>query len=464
MIKGSGVDKKTLDFNDVLPVNFLAVPESNSFYMRSYPGITKSFDSDGISRGAQYNQVRGAVYRVNGTSLQKETKNNIETLAVISGDDYTPMDYSSLTQCVVANGTANYWNESVLTQIQNWSFGEKFVDSPATDFDLSNIRDVTRNKARYAFIQFGKGGFFVTDLDNEQRPDYISPFYAAESDPDIALGIASWKDRIVVFGRASIEYFELTGLSDPIYRQVNALTVDAGIVNTGCYASHRGSFVILGGKINEPVGVHVVSNGSVITISNRQVEEYIVDQLETYNNFDDCFVESVKFRGHDLVIVHLIDRVLCYDASVSNQNNQQWILLTSDYENDVVHRAKYYAYAENISAWSVGDKNEAVLGRLDHTNPHQYGNDIEYILSTEFAEIANSNISQLTFDCVPGYTNVVKRFELRFTIDGVKYSNPKWINYNVPFDFTRRPMVNNMGFISNKAAMRFKFIPELPLS
>lgn len=464
LIKGSGVDTATLDYNDVLPVNFLAVPEENSYYMRSFAGITKSFDSAGISRGAEYNQVQGVVYRVNGDQLQRETLNDLESVATILGSGHTPMAYSRNSQCIVANNTAYYWNESSLTEIKNWAADEKFDGSVPTDFNLSNIRDVTRNKSRYAFIQYGTGTFFVTDLENEQRPDFIAPFYSAESDPDEALGISSWKDLIVVFGRGSIEFFDLTGQSDPIYRQVKSLTVSSGIVSTGCYTEFNQTFAFLGGKLNQPVGVHVVTSGSSQQISTRQIEEYITQHLKKYGNFDDCYIESVNDKGHKLLIVHLTDVTLCYDASVSSENKQQWIVLVSDYENNVPHRAKYYAYAENISAWSVGDKLEPQLGRLDHTTPYQYGNQIEYVLSTGFTQLINKNFSNLTFDTVGGFPNTIKRFELRFTIDGFKYSNPKWIEYSEPFKFTKKPMVSNMGFISNKAAMRFRFVPDSPLS
>ncbi|HBI9880111.1 TPA: hypothetical protein LAG05_003101, partial [Escherichia coli] len=74
LMKGVGKDFRNADYIDYLPVNMLATPKeilNSSGYLRSFPGITKRSDVNGVSRGVEYNMAQNAVYRVCGGKLYK---------------------------------------------------------------------------------------------------------------------------------------------------------------------------------------------------------------------------------------------------------------------------------------------------------------------------------------------------------------------------------------------------------
>lgn len=74
LMKGVGKDFRNADYIDYLPVNMLATPKeifNSSGYLRSFPGIAKRSDVNGVSRGVEYNMAQSAVYRVCGGKLYK---------------------------------------------------------------------------------------------------------------------------------------------------------------------------------------------------------------------------------------------------------------------------------------------------------------------------------------------------------------------------------------------------------
>ncbi len=59
LMKGVGKDFRNADYIDYLPVNMLATPKeilNSSGYLRSFPGIAKRSDVNGVSRGVEYHQ------------------------------------------------------------------------------------------------------------------------------------------------------------------------------------------------------------------------------------------------------------------------------------------------------------------------------------------------------------------------------------------------------------------------
>lgn len=56
LMKGVGKDFRNADYIDYLPVNMLATPKeilNSSGYLRSFPGIAKRSDVNGVSRGCR---------------------------------------------------------------------------------------------------------------------------------------------------------------------------------------------------------------------------------------------------------------------------------------------------------------------------------------------------------------------------------------------------------------------------
>lgn len=73
--KGTGKNPHISDYVNMMPVNMLTVPPkliTDSGYMRSFPGLVKSADVDGISRGVLKNAADGKIYRGCGGKIYRE--------------------------------------------------------------------------------------------------------------------------------------------------------------------------------------------------------------------------------------------------------------------------------------------------------------------------------------------------------------------------------------------------------
>ncbi|EEH6203296.1 hypothetical protein G8935_004684, partial [Salmonella enterica] len=206
LMKGVGKDYHNADYIDYLPVNMLATPKevlNSSGYLRSFPGISKRGDVNGVSRGVQYNTAQNAVYRVCGGKLYK---GNSE-VGDVAGSGRVSMAHGRTSQAVGVNGQLiEYRYDGTIKTMANWP-----ADSDYTQYELGSVRDITRLRGRYAWSKDGTDSWFITDLEDESHPDRYSAEYRAESQPDGIIGIGSWRDFIVCFGSSTIEYFSLTG-------------------------------------------------------------------------------------------------------------------------------------------------------------------------------------------------------------------------------------------------------------
>ena len=120
LIKGVGKNFRTADYIDYLPVNLLATPKevlNSSGYLRSFPGIAKRSDVDGISRGAEYNTSQNAVYRVMGGKLYRSDA----TIGDVAGSSRVSLAHGRTSQAVCVNGNVvEYRYDSTVKTIDNW--------------------------------------------------------------------------------------------------------------------------------------------------------------------------------------------------------------------------------------------------------------------------------------------------------------------------------------------------------
>ena len=252
LIKGQQVDTSA-DYRDFLPVNMLpipgAAPNANG-YFTNHPGISLISDNGpGSSNGGIYNTVENAMYRMVSNRLYK---NNTQ-VAVTAALGRVTFSHSSITTAFTGdNGKGYYWNGLTVKEFINWQPGEN--PQGPTNYSLAGIIDVTRNKARYIWLT--ATGFIVTDLQNEQRPDFVAPIYSAESDVDDNVGITTWRDYVVVLGRNSTEFFRLTGDSSQIYAAQQSLSLPFGCISTHAKCSFMGDIAVLGSPRNAAPSIH----------------------------------------------------------------------------------------------------------------------------------------------------------------------------------------------------------------
>ena len=458
--KGLVTDSSEADWLDSLPVNMVAVPKSvlnAQGYMRSWPGLTFLRPSAGVARGAVFNPVDEIVYRVTGTQLINSGTG--AQLANVGGFGLAQMPFSSNSQAIVSNGRLYFWRNNTLTQLQNWAANERGANMPATTFTIGTVIDAVRNRGRYAWIIQDSGRFGVTDLQNEQRPDYIAPFYSAEAEPDVNIAIDAWKGYIVIFGRFTVEYFGLTGSAESIYSPAQSLTVRAGIIGRGCKCQYLDSFAIVGGPQFEPPSVFLINQGSYQEIANRRIQKifrnYTLQELETT-----VYMEPVKFDNHEFLVIHLPDDVLVYDFNAAQAAGGGWSVLKTDINGNLPYRGIFHI--NDGSEWTVGDKREAMISSLSFSDARHLGNEVEYRLDTPMVQARNRRLYDLEVDNIPGRTNENHRLAYSVTYDGLIYGQENWIHLDEPRDYRQRVLARRLGYSKNNIGFRLRWITDSP--
>lgn len=394
LMKGVGKDFRNADYIDYLPVNMLATPKeilNSSGYLRSFPGIAKRSDVNGVSRGVEYNMAQNAVYRVCGGKLYKGESE----VGDVAGSGRVSMAHGRTSQAVGVNGQlVEYRYDGTVKTVSNWP-----TDSGFTQYELGSVRDITRLRGRYAWSKDGTDSWFITDLEDESHPDRYSAQYRAESQPDGIIGIGTWRDFIVCFGSSTIEYFSLTGATTvgaALYVAQPSLMVQKGIAGTYCKTPFADSYAFISNPATGAPSVYIIGSGQVSPIASASIEKIL--RSYTADELADGVMESLRFDAHELLIIHLPRHVLVYDAS-SSANGPQWCVLKTGLYDDV-YRAIDFIYEGNQI--TCGDKLESVIGKLQFDISSQYDKQQEHLLFTPLFKADNARCFDLEVESSTG--------------------------------------------------------------
>lgn len=457
LMKGTGKDYRNADYVDLLPVNMLAVPKAvvnSNGYLRSFPGIKKRSDVAGTSRGAMYNANQGAVYRVCGNKLYKGT----EIAGAVSGAGRVSMACSYNSQAVGANGTMTLFRyDGDVKTLSNWATSTGY-----TQYELGNLRDMCRNRSRYVWCKDRSDSFFVSDLEDESKPDRYSAEYRAESQPDGIIGIDNWRDFVICFGATTIEYFSLTGASTGIgaalYVSQPSMMVQKGIAGTYCKTKYADSHAIISHPATGAPSVYIINSGQSSPIASASVEKilqsYSADELAA------GVMESTRFEAHELLIIHLPRHVLVYDGSVT-QGGVQWSILKTGLGNDA-WRAVDLVYEGNVI--TCGDKFAAITGELATAISSQYGEDQEHLLYTPLFKADNARVFDFELESSSGLAQVADRLFISATSDGINYGREQLVAHDKPFVYDHRVLWRRIGRIRKNIGFKVRVITSAPVT
>lgn len=457
LMKGVGKDFTNADYVDFLPVNMLATPKevlNSNGYMRSFPGIKKRQDVAGVSRGAMYNTHENAVYRVCGTGLYRSGT----YIGVVSGGDRVSMACSYNSQAIGANGTMTlYRYDGAVKTLSNWD-----VSSGFTQYELGLLRDMCRNRSRYIWSKAGTDSFFISDLEDESKPDRYAAEYRAESQPDGIIGIDNWRDFVVCFGTSTIEYFNLTGSASAVgvavYQSQPSMMVQKGIAGTYCKTKYADTHAIISHPATGAPSIYLVNSGAVQQIATSTVEKiiqsYSADELAT------SYMESTRFEAHELLIVHLPRHVLIYDGSVA-QNGPQWTILKTGFSDDA-YRGVDFVYENNVIV--CGDKISPQLGVLDKSISSQYEAQQEHLLYTPLFKADNTRVFDFELESSTGVAQLAERMFISATTDGINYGREQMIPWNAPFRYDQRAIWKRIGRIRKNIGFKIRIITSSPVT
>lgn len=445
LISGKQVDASA-DYREFLPVNIIPIPEpapNAQGYFTNHPGITlKATLGVGQSNGAIYNSADGVLYRMMGGNLY----GNDQLISNTASNGRVTFSYSPNTTAFSAsNGKAYYWNGEDLTEFKNWQSGES--PQGVTNYAIDGIIDGTRNLGRYIWLT--KKSFVITDLQNEQRPDFVAPIYSAESDPDENVAVSVWRDFVVVFGRNSTEFFRLTGNAEEIYQAQRSLVVQIGCISTHAKCNFGGGIAVLGSGRNEPPQIAIVTGGQSQKISSAEVDKV----LQTYNDdtLQSTVLESAVWRGMNLLYVHLPLETIAFVAEAG-----VWIKVKSG-----LGSARWTAidlvYNSTTGKTECGDKGSAKVGELSRIMS-QYDEPQEAYLQTPLFKVGKGSVYDLALDTVSGFGSNAVELSVSATENGYTYSKEQTMTISNPQKYTRYPLISRVGGVRDKLGFRLRIV------
>lgn len=455
LLYGDGRRTKTLDWSTLLPENMLAVSRTikgGNGYMRMMPGIKKVADVAGISRGAEWNTVKAAPYRVMGNSLYlKETR-----VTSIDGSDRTPMAHSRDRVGIVTNGQMIMIGYNGSRNIfSNWTG----PDDPT--YNWGQINDVCHLRQRFIFSTKDSDTFWISDLLDETKPDKTAPAYRAESMPDGIVAIRAWRDYVLCFGSASIEFFGLTGDDQNVYASQQSYTIEAGTLGRESVCQYMETFAFLTSPFSGEYTIALMNPGgaSWAEIASAEVKkilaEYTVEQLQSTR------LESLSFETHKLLIVHLPDKTLVYDHPVSQtQGVPAWSYLKTGING--INKYRAIDIINEGQRITCGDKLQPVVGQLDNTSSAQYGEDQEIVLYTPLLWAENAVLADFRIDASTGGDSVTSRLFISATEDGIIYGQEKLLAYNTPQQWLQNIIMRIVGRVRTAIGFKIRTVGATP--
>jgi len=456
-MKGTGKDYRNADYIDFLPVNMLATPKDilgNNGYFRSFPGIKKRQDVAGVSRGALFNTRENTAYRLCGTKLYRSGV----SIGDVPGSERVSMACSYNSHAVGANGTMTLFRyDDTVETMSNWDESTGYVQ-----YDLGYLRDLCRNGLRYIWCRNGGDSFFISDLEDESKPDRYSAEYRAENQPDGIIGIDNWREFVVCFGTSTIEYFSLTGaqssIGSAIYQSQPSMMVQKGIAGTYCKTKYADTHAIISHPATGAPSVYLINSGVAQQIATSSIE--MILQSYTAEELATAFMETTRFEAHELLIIHLPRHVLIYDGTV-REAGPQWAMLKTGLENDV-YRAVDLIYEGN--SVTCGDKLAGQLGTLDKQLSSQYLAFQEHLLFTPLFRADNARVFDFELESSTGVSQFAERMFISATTDGINYGREQMIPWNAPFRYDQRAIWKRLGRIRKNIGFKIRVITSSPVT
>lgn len=290
----------------------------------------------------------GIMYRVMGTKLVSVVGSTVNVLGDVGGTGPVRMDYSFDRLAVASDGLLFYWTGSVLEQV--------------TDPNLGTALDIAWT-AGY-FVTTDGTSIVVTEL---LDPLLIDPlkYGSAEADPDSITGVEVINQEVYALGRDTIQIFRNAGGIVFPFLPIIGATIPFGCISAHAKCRVIDSIAFVGGGREEPLGVFVVSGGTALRVSTREIEELFVGVVESLIK-----LEARRFGDDDHLILHTPNGSAMLKIRTSSEiGGRLWTLLYSGRGDE--YRLRYAVW--DGTRHVVGDTASAALGVLNDTIAEHFG-------------------------------------------------------------------------------------------
>lgn len=450
LIKGDETSADT-DYRDALPVNMYAV-ERNVLGVQGYlyasPGLSTHGTGVGADRGATYSVFNNFHYRLSGTSLINVfDSGNTSFRGTIAG-----------TGQALMRDIASPVYQGIVVENQFW-----LAATGGPPFRVTNTHVGLPIDGVWIdgyFILTDGASIYHTELTDPTSIDPLA-FSRADFAEDPITGLGKTKDnKLIVFGRFSVEYFVNVAAENFVFQRISARTQKIGIVSPFAKCELAGVIYLMGGRRFESTGIHALGAGNSEKISTREIDIL----LSAYGERDEALLtarmEVREERDVALVLIHLPDMTLCYNATIASKFGKSvaWSILQT---NNGAYRAINGVFDAQNSRWVYGDKLGGNIGFIDHTTFAHYDVAQTMELTSPFLKLERQSIDEIELETISGRTSVAgATVSVSLTTDGSSYSPEVSQSYGEPGETDSRLVYRRIGYVDNWIGFRFRAVTK----
>lgn len=363
-------------------------------YMQQEPGLTEYGTGAGVDRGGVWNARMNQLFRVSGSSLisvdASGTSTVLGTTTIGLIGPQAAMPYSFNTQAIIVDG--KYFLYDPIN-------GARRVLDPEVGLPIDAVW-----VDGYYFFTDGEY-LYHTDLEDEEAIDPLK-YASAEFSPDATLGVSlTTDDKVIVWNRFTIEFFENTANEFFAFTRIKSRTIQFGLVGTYCKAQIGGDWFFMGGPAQGNTSIYLLGVGTAKNLASREVDKLIALYNETELAL--CSLETRIVDNYPEVIVRLPDYTLKLNLKVASAAGveQAWSILQSGTAEATPYRAIHGVYDTRRAQWVYGDTIDDRLGYLDPGVATHYEDLIECVLYTPFIYLETQSIDSLMIQTIPGFSS-----------------------------------------------------------
>jgi hypothetical protein len=461
------------DFRSSYPRNLVPVPKDTGIskgYLRSAPGvsqysytITSSVDDfvvTGQDRGAIV--WDGLMYRVIGDALCRVNADaTLNIVGRLPGDEQVSLDYSFDRLGIAAGGGLYYFDGSALTKV--------------TDPDLGTVNDMV-----------WLGGYFLctdgasivsTDLTD---PTSVNPlkYGSSEVDPDPIVALRKLRNELYGFNRYTTQVYQNVGGTGFPFAQIPGALIERGVIGRKAVTEYMGAFAFIGSGRNEQPSVYMAGNGTTQKIATREIEILLAEFTEA--ELAQVICERREHNAHAHLYLHLPTITAVYDGAASAQVGEPvWFYLSSPAPlsagDDVPYLFRNFVFA--FDRWFCGSADPTLpyIYSLDEDTTEQVGTIPHWQFDTSLIYNEGRGFIIHNLELVPLTGRVASsefynqrdwKASLQYTLDGLTWSQPRWVSIGKTGDYLKRIVWRHLGAARGKnwIGLRFSGKQSMPLA
>jgi len=339
------------------------------------PGLNQlatSGDVQQINRGSHVKS--GVPYFVNGTSLymleRSFDSNNNESFGVVelgsvSGTGRVSMaDNGTQLMILVPGGPGYIYNEDAGTPFQ------QITDS---DFTANGNPQYVVFLDGYFVITTDEKKFIVSALNDGLSYNALD-FGSAEADPDDIVAPIVHKNQLFIVGSETTEVFQNIGGSGFPFQRVNGYVIDKGLFAPFSIVKADGTFLMIGGGVNESPAVWIFTGNGFSKISTTAIDNTL--QRFSDSDISGAFAWSYAQKGAYFIGFTVGNITLVYDIVTQRWHERSSLI------NELDGRFRVNSLVTGYGRVLVGDSQDGRIGEMDIDTFTEYGANIKRIAAT----------------------------------------------------------------------------------